>query len=225
MKGKILAGIIIGVLLVVAIIGIMTYSPRERGKTTEDYRGYVVAKLSSLKCYTYSANLSTVSNGQKRESHVEGGYTEGAYFFHGKNPQAEWWAVIENNTLKEKIQKEGGTSDVVLNLTKEELSDVLRYEPVKLAFRALSSSSEVKSGENWVEGNYTFYTTYLGKGAILTGSVKVEFDKGYLPKKLEIRGQITSGKEVLESFELSAELSSSCNVPQWVYELKSLQWN
>ena len=217
---KLMAGIILALVLI-GIVGVVYEHHSGSGSNVPpDYKGILVAKLGSMKCYSYSQNLTTRAGNSTETSTVEGVYSDGTYFFHGRRSDLEWWGILRNNTLVEKIEVNGSSKIVRLNLTDGEVKDFTMYDPVKLAFRALASSSSSTSSSSQVLANYTFYTEYKGAGALQFGTVRVLFDRNYSPVRIEVESKIKSGEKLLLSFSFTSDIKNSCSVPGWAEELE-----
>ena len=126
---------------------------------------------------------------------------------------------MEGNNLREKILRNGSVSWANLSLTGSEVKDLTLYDPVKTGLRALGSTSAVEVSGGWITANYTLYITYKGSGAIMTGTLKVLYGKDYSPKRIELEGKISRGEVILQELSISAVLSPSCELPEWVKEL------
>jgi hypothetical protein len=183
-------------------------------------RGAVLAKMGAMTCYLYTENITTVTGNSAERTFVEGGSFNGSYFFHGRKGDLEWWGLIRGKELVERVSRNGTVSHLRVNLTESEIKDLLLYDPIKTGLRALGSASSVKASDSWVASNYTIYVTYRGSGAIMSGTVKVFYGKDYTPERIELKAEISNGREVLQEFSLSAEIISSCRLPEWVKGLE-----
>ncbi len=218
MNGKVV-GAIIAVLIIVGIAGILHSSTSPSKEKIGNPKGAVLATMGSLGCYQYEENITTTEKGVTEHSTIDGGYSNGSYFFHGRKKGLEWWGLLEGNNLTEKILRNGSVSWANLSLTRSEVKDLTLYDPVKTGLRALGSTSAVAVSGQRITANYTLYITYKGSGAIMTGTIKVLYGEDYSPKRIELEGKISRGEKILQEFSISAVLSSSCELPGWVKEL------
>ena len=219
MNGK-MVGAIIAILIIIGIAGIW-YSSQSPNKTTQvNPKGAIVARMGSMNCYQYQENITTIQGNVTEHSTVEGGYSNGSYFFHGKKNGLEWWGLIEGKRLSEKVLRNGNVTHINVNLTQADIKDLTLYDPIKTGLRALGSASSVEVSGSWITSNYTIYITYKGSGAIMSGTIKVLYGNDYTPEKIELTGKISNGKEILQEFSLSAKIIPSCQLPEWAEELK-----
>ncbi len=218
MNGKVI-GAIIAALIIVGIVGIWYSSNSPSKGVVTDPKGAVIAKMGSMTCYHYQANITTVENNVTEQSLVEGGYSNNSYFFHGRKENFEWWGLLKGMNLTEKILKNGTVSRVNLTLTRSEVKDLTLYDPIKTGLRVLGSTSAVKVSKSWITANYTIYITYNGLGAIMTGTIQLLYGKDYSPQRIELKGKIIRGNKTLQEFTISAVILPSCELPEWVKEL------
>jgi|GEM_PF-4999840 len=219
MNGK-AVGAIVSVLIIVGIVGVWYSSHSPTKPAQVNPKGAILARMGSMACYQYQENITTIEGNVTEHSAVEGGSSNGAYFFHGRKKGLEWWGVIRGKTLLEKVSSNGTVSHIKVNLTEGEIKDLLLYDPIKTGLRALGSASSVRVSGSWVASNYTIYITYKGSGALMTGTVRVFYGKDYTPEKIELTGKISNGREVLQEFSLSAKIIPSCGLPEWAKELE-----
>lgn len=208
-------------ILLLLVGGFSAWYLSRKGSTHRyiDYRGLVLSRMAGMNCYTYSGNSTVTVNNESETTPIEAGMNGSVYFFHGKKSGMEWWAVLRNGTLREKILKGGKTSYTEFNLTHDEIEGLLLYNPIKVGIRALGSSSSVKVFKNTILANYTIYTTYTGESVLLTGNIEVIFDDDYRPTEIHLVEDIQQGDKLLKRIELSVKVNASCDIPKWVREV------
>ncbi|ASJ06713.1 hypothetical protein [Thermococcus pacificus] len=178
----------------------------------------VLVRLGTMDCYSYSQNMTVSYGNVTIQSHADGGLNNGTYYFHGTRDEMEWWGTIKDHHLVEKVVGSGETKEIETNLTDEELSAMMLYDPVKLALRALGSSEDVQISASWITCNFTLPETEGGAHKTFSGTIKVRFDESYRPLKVVVDGKISYEGKTLRRVSFSADVKNECSTPEWENE-------
>ncbi|WP_297503344.1 hypothetical protein [Thermococcus sp.] len=178
-------------------------------------KGQILARLGAMDCYTYTQNITVSSGNVTVRSSVEGGLNNGTYYFHGRRSGTEWWGTIRGCHLVERVVNAGEKKEFNINLTENELSAMMMYEPVQLAIRALGSSDKVSVSGQWLVCNFTLPETGGGSPETFAGTIKVKFNDHYIPTRLIVDSIVTSNGETVKRVSFSADIKEECWIPEW----------
>lgn len=180
-----------------------------------EVKGQVLARLGAMDCYSYAQDVTVQAGNVTVKSHVDGGFSNGTYYFHGKRSGMEWWGTLRGHHLVERVSRSGETKNLDVNLTDDELSAIMMYEPVRLAIRALGSSNKVDISGKVLTANFTLPEIEGGVQETFSGTIRVRFDGSYRPVEIAVNGKVTSSNRTVKTISFSARIKEECQIPEW----------
>lgn len=217
MKGSqaALAVILIGIV----IIGGYLYTQRasKHSPQIDTSRTQILAYLGGLDCYSYHENITIIIGNETIESSINGGRINGTYYFEGQRSGLHWYAVIINNTLKERIITNETTKDINITLSKDERAMFLSVDPVKVGIQAFGVGKLVEKNKDKI--TYAFdITLSLSADVEMNGTVTVLWD-GRRATKLIFNVEVWTQGRQSEKRTIIAAIKENCVQPKWLKEL------
>ncbi|NJE75538.1 hypothetical protein [Thermococcus sp. ES12] len=131
MNRRILA-IGIAVLALIAV-GVFYYLGSSSSEVPMNYRAKILSSLGGMNCYTYEEKVTVSRGNSSVTSTINGGHFNDTYFFHGKREGIEWWTVVTKRAMVQKVIVNGTERTVKMNLSEDEYSMLISYDPVKFS--------------------------------------------------------------------------------------------
>lgn len=180
-------------------------------------RAQILAYLGGLDCYSYHENITTIIGDETIESSINGSRINGTYYFEGQRSGLHWYAVVINNTLKERIMTNGTTKDVNITLSKDERAMFLSVDPVKMGLQAVGVGKLVEKNKDKI--TYAFEITLSPSTDFkMNGTVTVLWDGGRVTKLIFNVEVWTQGRQS-ENRTIIAAIKENCVQPKWLKEL------
>ncbi|AMQ19142.1 hypothetical protein [Thermococcus peptonophilus] len=214
MKGSrvVLAVLIIGLVILGGYLYTTTRA-KEHSPEIDTTRAQILAYLGGLDCYSYQENITTTIGNETTESTINGGRIYGTYYFEGQRSGLHWYAVIINNTLKERIITNETTKDVNITLSKDGKALSLSVDPVKIGLQAVGAGKLVEKGKNNI--TYTFDITVPPSLNIeMNGTVTVFWD-GERVTRLMFNVEVGTQGRQTEKRTIIAIIREECRKPEW----------
>ncbi len=188
------------------------------GPSPLEVKGQVLARLGAMDCYSYAQDVTIQAGNVTVKSHVDGGFSNGTYYFHGKRSGMEWWGTLRGHHLVERVSRSGETKNLDVNLTDEDLSAIMMYEPVRLAIRALGSSNKVDISGKVLTANFTLPEVEGGVQETFSGTIRVRFEGSYRPVEIAVKGRVIAGEKTVKTVSFTAGIKRECRKPEWSKE-------
>ncbi|WP_456367326.1 hypothetical protein [Thermococcus sp.] len=213
---KLLAGVLIlGVLL--AIAGGYSYL-QEKGpsKKPDTTRAKILSYLGGLECYSYVETGQITRTNQTVNITLWGGKYNDTYYFHEKVGELEWYGIIVNSTLKEKILVNGTFNNVTAVLSRDEKAMFLSFDPVRVAIHAIGVGKLLEKDKT--SATYSFNITVSPSRVIRMGGTITVFWSGKNVEKIVLNVSVIYPSGIYEKRELTAVLGA-CKRPHWLNKL------